>query len=193
MHGLREWMLVHADVLSAAGMAIVLAASLVLFRITEGTQKTHAGPEAIAGLSPNISWVDEGADGGETLEIVLRHPPTYMANILADLGRSAVVITRGLQQHFPYLSAKTVRFVIWREGRGIEKFLMFDRIVALEFETSKLMALSLPPDFPFQQLLNLSDRLTYGAERDLVIIQAFCADEVARSAALFCRRELKVK
>lgn len=183
-------MLRHLDVLSVGGMVIVLAVHLVVFRASANKHDEHFEPGSIAKLSPNISWVDQGADGGNTLEIVLHHRPTYMANILADLGRSAVVITRGLQQHFPRTDAKTVRFVIWREGKGVEKFVMLDRIIALDFEADKLMRLSLPPDFQFQQLLNLSDGLTYGPARDLVVVQAFCADEVARSAAPFCDREL---
>ncbi|WP_140843959.1 hypothetical protein [Variovorax guangxiensis] len=189
-HPWRSWMLQHADALSGVGMVGVLAASLVLFRVSGSTHDEQLEPGSIAKLSPNITWVDQGADGGETLEIVLRHSPTYMANILADLGRSAVVITRGLQQHFPRIEAKTIRFVIWREGKGVEKFVMLDRIVALDFEADKLMRLSLPPDFQFQQLLNLSDGLTYGPARDHVVVQAFCADEVAKTAAPFCDREL---
>lgn len=187
---LRSWMLQHADALSVGGMVMVLAASLVLFRAPESRHDERSEPGSIAKLSPNISSVDEGADGGETLEIVLHHPPTYMANILADLGRSAVVITRGLQQHFPRIDAKTIRFVIRREGKGVEKLVLLDRIVAVDFDADKLMRLSLPPDFQFQQLLNVSEGLTYGPARDHVVVQAFCADEVARSAALFCDREL---
>jgi hypothetical protein len=183
-------MLQHADALSVGGMVIVLAASLVLFRAPENKHHERFEPGSIAELSPNISSVDEGADGGDTLEIVLHHPPTYMANILADLGRSAVVITRGLQQHFPRTDAKTIRFVIRREGKGVEKLVLIDRIVALDFDADKLMRLSLPPEFQFQQLLNVSEGLTYGPARDHVVVQAFCADEVARSAALFCDREL---
>lgn len=116
--------------------------------------------------------------------------PTYMAAIFADLGREALLITRGLQRDFPALQARTVRFVAWRRARGIEQIMLTDRRVAVEFRTETLMSLQMTPDFAFQKLLNLSDRVIYELQTDLVTARAFCADPVAKLAEAFCKREL---
>jgi len=131
-------------------MVVLFGAVVILFRIPHHYAQPPVQANLIADLSDRIVFVDERADGGETLEIVIDHPPTYMANILADLGESAVVTTRGLQQHFPDLRAQKVRFVIQRHSKSIERVVLQDRMVAIEFDRALLMRLQLNEDFPFR-------------------------------------------
>lgn len=180
-----------ADLWSSVGLVVLFGAMFFLFKLPPTFD--HPPPEAsvIADLSDKIVVVDEHADGGATLEIVLDHPPTYMANILTDLGRNAVVISRGLQRHFPGLLFEKVRFVAQRNAQGIEGVMLSERVVAIEFDSVRLMRLDLEPNFPFQKLLNMSSRLILGGLQDEVVVRAFCADKVSEKAAAFCLRELK--
>lgn len=179
----------RTDVLVCLAMVMVFLVFVGLSRHERHPARQGADPEAIQSLSARISSVDE-LDGGDTLEIVLNQDPTYMASIFAELGREAVFITRGLQREFPRLAASTVRFVAWRRGKGIERIMLVDRRVAVEFQTADLMRLELTPNYAFQNLLNLSRRVIYESRDDLVVAAAFCDDQVAIPAAAFCRREL---
>ena len=113
-----------------------------------------------------------------------------MADILVDLGRTALVVTRGLQRHFPNLKAQKVRFVVQRHSRGVEQFLLQNRVVAIEFEREQLMGLELDDNFPFQHLLNRSSGLVLGTPEDEVVLRAFCADKMSAQAATFCAKRV---
>ena len=178
-----------SDIWVTLAMVVVFGAFLFFFRIPHHYAQPPVQANLIADLSDRIVFVDERADGGDTLEIVIDHPPTYMATILADLGESVVVITRGLQQHFPDLRAQKVRFVIQRHPRGIERVVLQDRLVAIEFDRALLMGLQLNDDFSFQELLNLSSNFIFGTREDEVVVRAFCADKIAALAAAFCARQ----
>jgi hypothetical protein len=172
----------------AVVMAVVFVAALFLFRVPLYRAQPPMEANVVADLSDRIVFVDEHADGGQTLEVVLDHPPTYMANILVDLGSTALVITRGLQRHFPHLKARKVRFVVQRNPRGIERLILQSRVVAIEFEREQLMGLELNDNFPFQHLLNLSSGLVLGTPEDEVVLRAFCADKMSKQAIPFCAR-----
>lgn len=181
----------RSDFWANLAMVVIFGAIVILFRIPHHYDQPPVQANLVADLSDRIVFVDERADGGDTLEIVIDHPPTYMANILADLGESAVVITRGLQQHFPDLRPQKVRFVIQRHPRGIERVVLQDRLVAIEFDRALLMRLQLNEDFPFQELLNLSSNFILGTREDEVVVRAFCADKISAPAAAFCARQLR--
>ena len=172
-------------------MVVIFGAIVILFRIPHHYDQPPVQANLVADLSDRIVFVDERADGGDTLEIVIDHSPTYMANVPADLGETAVVITRGLQQHFPDLRPQKVRFVIQRHPRGIERVVLQDRLVAIEFDRALLMRLQLNEDFPFQELLNLSSNFILGTREDEVVVRAFCADKISAPAAAFCARQLR--
>lgn len=180
-----------SDVWVTLAMVVVFGAFLFLFRVPHHYSQPPLQANVIADLSDRIVFVEERADGGSTLEIVIDHPPTYMANILADLGQRAVVITRGLQQHFPDLKAQKVRFVVQRHSRGIERVALQDRVVALEFDRALLMRQQLNDDYPFQELLNLSSNFILGTPEDEVVVRAFCANKISASAADFCNRQAR--
>lgn len=180
-----------SDVWVTLAMVVVFGAFLFLFRIPHHYAQPPLQANVIADLSDRIVFVEERADGGSTLEIVIDHPPTYMANILADLGQGAVVITRGLQQHFPDLEAQKVRFVVQRHSRGIEQIALQDRVVALEFDRDLLMGQQFSDDYPFQELLNLSSNFILGTPEDEVVVRAFCANKIAAPAAAFCNRHAR--
>lgn len=180
-----------SDVWVTLVMVVVFGAFLFLFRIPYHYTQPPLEANVIADLSDRIVFVEERADGGGTLEIVIDHPPTYMANILADLGQSAVVITRGLQQHFPNLNAEKVRFVVQRHSRGIERIALRDRVIAIEFDRVLLMRQQLSDDYPFQELLNLSSNFILGTPEDEVVVRAFCANQIAAPAAAFCNRQAR--
>jgi hypothetical protein len=170
-------------------MVVLFGAVAILFRIPHHYAQPPVQANLIADLSDRIVFDDERADGGDTLEIVIDHSPTYMANVLADLGETAVVITRGLQQHFPDLRAQKVRFVIQRHSKGIERVVLQDRMVAIEFDRALLMRLQLNEDFSFQKLLNLSSNFVLGTREDEDVGRAFCADKISAPAAAFCARQ----
>ncbi|MGJ7523981.1 hypothetical protein ACSFA0_26175 [Variovorax sp. LT1P1] len=180
-----------SDVWVTLAMVVVFGAFLFFFRVPHHYAQPPLQANVIADLSDRIVFVGERADGGSTLEIVIDHPPTYMANILADLGQSAVVITRGLQQHFPDLKAQKVRFVVQRHARGIEGVALQDRVVAIEFDRALLMRQQLNDDYPFQELLNLSSNFILGTPEDEVVVRAFCANQIAAPAAVFCNRQAR--
>lgn len=175
-----------SDVWTNLAMVVVLGVLLYLFRIPYQYEQPPLEANVIADLSDRIVFVEERADGGETLEILLDHPPTYMANIVADLGRTAVTITRGLQQHFPNLRVQKVRFVVQRQSRGVERLILQDRMVSIEFDREVLMQQKLTDSYPYQTLLNLSSGLILGKPGDEVVLRAFCANKVAMAAAVFC-------
>jgi len=180
----------NRDFWAALGMAAMFVAALFLFRVPYNVEHPPLEANVVADLSERIVFVDEHADGGQTLEVVLDHPPTYMADILADLGRTALVVTRGLQRHFPNLKAQKVRFVVQRHSRGVEQFLLQNRVVAIEFQREQLMGLELDDDFPFQDLLNRSSGLVLGTPEDEVVLRAFCADKISAQAATFCAKRV---
>ena len=194
-HRLRQmpgvWQRGISDIWVTLAMVVVFGAFLVFFRIPHHYAQPPLQANLIADLSERIVFVDERADGGETLEIVIAHPPTYMANILADLGRSAVVITRGLQQHFPDLDTRKVRFVVQRHSRGIERIVLQDRVVAIELDRALLMRQQLSDDYPFQEFLNQSSNVILGTAEDEAVIRAFCADPISVPAAAFCARHAR--
>lgn len=167
-------------------MAVVFGAFLLLFRVPYRYEQPPVEANVVADLSERIVFVDEHADGGRTLEIVLDHPPTYMADIIVDLGRTSVVIARGLQSHFPDLKAQKVRFVVQRQPRGVERILLQDRVVAIELERELLMGLEIDDHFPFQKLLNQSSGLILGTPDDEVVLRAFCANKISGTATKFC-------
>ena len=169
-------------------MAIVLGTLLILFRIPYQYDQPPLEANVIADLSDRIVFVEERADEGRTLEILLDHPSSYMASILVDLGRSAVVISRGLQQHFPNLEVQKVRFVMQRKARGVERLMLEDRMIAIELHWTVLMHQQFTESYPFQTLLNLSSALVLGVPEDEVIVRSFCADKVSAGAAEFCAR-----
>ena len=172
-------------------MVVVFGAFAFFFRMPNHYDQPPLEANVIADLSDRIVFVDERADEGGTLEIVIDHPPTYMANIIADLGESAVVITRGLQQHFPDLKVQKVRFVVQRYSRGIERVALQDRVVALEFDRALLMRQQFNNDYPFQELLNLSSNFVLGTPGDEVVVRAFCANKISAPAAAFCARQAR--
>ncbi|MGJ7523429.1 hypothetical protein ACSFA0_23315 [Variovorax sp. LT1P1] len=180
-----------SDVWVTLAMVVVFGVFLFFFRAPYHYAQPPIQANVIADLSDRIVFVEERADGGGTLEIVIDHPPTYMANILADLAQSAVVITRGLQQHFSDLKAQKVRFVVQRHARGIEEVILQDRVVAIEFDRALLMRQQLSDDYPFQELLNQSSNLILGTPEDEVVVRAFCANKFAVSAAAFCTRHAR--
>ena len=180
-----------SDIWVTLAMVVVFGAFLFFFRIPHHYAQPPLQANVIADLSDRIVFVEQRADGGTTLEIVIDHPPTYMANILADLGQSSVVITRGLQQHFPDLKVQKVRFVVQRHPRAIERVALQDRVVALEFDRGLLMRQQLSDDYPFQELLNLSSNFILGTPEDDVVVRAFCANNISVPAAVFCARQAR--
>ena len=170
------------------GVFVVLS---LVFRAPYQYEQPPLQANIVADLSSRIVFVDQRADEGSTLEIVIDHPPTSTADILADLGQSAVVITRGLQVHFPDLKAQKVRFVVQRQTRGVEGLGPQDRVVAIEFERALLMRQELTDGYPFQELLNLSSGLILASPQDEVVLRAFCGDKIAVAAAAFCARKVR--
>lgn len=170
-------------------MVVLFGAFVIIFRIPHHYAQPPVQANHIADLSDRIVFVDERADGSDTLEIVIDHPRTYVANILADLGESIVIISRGLQQHFPDLRVQKVRFVIQRHSKGIEQVVLQDRMVAMEFDRALLMHLELNDEFQFQELLNLSSNFILGTREDEVVVRAFCADKISAPAAAFCAKQ----
>lgn len=171
-------------------MVVLFGVVVILFRIPYKYEQPPLVANVIADLSERIVFVEERADEGKTLEILLDHPPTYMASILVDLGRDAVIISRGLQQHFAALKVEKVRFVVRRQSKGVERLVLQDRMVAIEVDRELLMQQPFTDSYPFQTLLNLSSRLILGTPEDEVVVRAFCADKVAAAAVVFCERHL---
>ncbi|SEB09925.1 hypothetical protein [Variovorax sp. YR216] len=150
-------------------------------------------PLVLGELHPQISHVVESAPDDGALEItLLQASPMYPASVVAEFASDALVVLQRMHEFFPKVGNRVVRFVAkaplhpadadW-EGQA--------PVLSIDFERSEVLAKVVAPEFTSQDLLNHALAIQYLNDvSGPRYVEAFCRDEVSRSAEIFCEREL---
>jgi Fe-S-cluster formation regulator IscX/YfhJ len=146
----------------------------------------------IESLHRSIVGVLHGDDDNkEVLEIIFNSTSVWNASsVTFALARDAKEVAQGLQQHFPDLSEKIVRFTVKvpltdKYGNSEQT-----KVLSLNILTADLMKINHNSKaFLLQDMLNLSQNILYFNPIGYNLVTAFCKDEISRRAAQFCARE----
>lgn len=177
----------------------VLAAIFLTFGIaismdksTELPRTFASAPLVIGELHPNISHVNESTPDDGALEITLvQMSPTYSASVVTEFASDALVVLQRMQKFFPQIGNRIVRFVakapLHSTGREVSALVP---VLSLDFERSQVLAKAIAPEFTFQDLLNEASAVHYLHDvSGHGYVEAFCRDELSRSATIFCEAE----